>query len=80
MNRRNKIELSVTIVSALAGLAGMLGAFWLLPYRMEQVEESVAALEQKVETANDDRHDLRILLTRIDERLKSIDESLKRGR
>lgn len=80
MSRRAKIELGVTIFSALAGIAGMFGAFWLLPYRMEQVEHKISGLEQKVETADHDRQEIRVFLARIDERLKSIDESLKAAR
>jgi hypothetical protein len=54
-------------VGIIAGVAGLLGAWVLLPYRMEAAEKRIASLEQEAKTARE-------LLVRIDENVKSLKE------
>jgi hypothetical protein len=56
------LEAAAASVALVAGLAGMFGAFVLLPSRMEAAERQIARL-----SANDERN--RELLVRIEERL-----------
>jgi len=58
-------------------LLGMYGAFKVLPLEIEYLKDDVKKLEHKVDEANNERHEMANTLTRIDEHLKSIDESLR---
>lgn len=58
-------------------MLGMYGAFAVMPVEIRHLKEDVAKLEQKVDEANDERHEMANTLTRIDEHLKNIDQSLR---
>lgn len=58
-------------------LFGMYGAFAVMPVEIRHLKEDVAKLEQKVDEANAERNKMAHTLTRIDEHLKAINESLR---
>lgn len=71
---KNRIEfagLVVGVMGGLGGIAGMIGAFYLLPYRVEAVERRIDSI---VEQRQIDRE----LLTRIEERLISVQQEIRR--
>lgn len=65
------LELLAVTLAVMTGFAGMFGAFVLLPYRMQAAEQSIQRL-------NANRADDKELLTRIEERLISVQNELRR--
>lgn len=65
------VGLIIGVLSGLGGIAGMIGAFYLLPYRVE-------AVEKRIETISLQRADDRELLTRIEERLIAVQQELRK--
>lgn len=71
---KGKIEfvgLIVGVLGGVGGIVGMIGAFYILPYR-------VAAMEKRVEVIQTQRAGDRELLTRIEERVISVQQDLRR--
>jgi hypothetical protein len=65
------VGLAVAIIGGIIGIAGGVGAFYILPYRVE-------AMEHKIETVvvrHDNDHEL---LMRIEERLIAVQKELNR--
>lgn len=58
-------------------LFGMYGAFAVMPVEIRHLKEDVSKLEKKVDEANAERNKMAHTLTRIDEHLKNINESLR---
>lgn len=65
------VGLIIGVLSGLGSIAGMIGAFYLLPYRVE-------AVEKRIETISLQRADDRELLTRIEERLIAVQQELRK--
>lgn len=65
------VGLIIGILGGLGGIAGMISAFYLLPYRVE-------AMEKRIETISLQRADDRELLTRIEERLIAVQQELRK--
>lgn len=63
--------LIIGILGGIGGIAGLIGAFYLLPYRLE-------AAEKRIEVISIQRTADRELLTRIEERVISIQQDLRR--
>jgi hypothetical protein len=70
--QRKWIEVVAVCAGLATGLAGMFGAFFLIPYRMSAVETRVEKIAQQRDT---DRE----LLLRIEERLISVQRELMRS-
>jgi len=68
---RKWVELVAVMAGLATGVAGMFGAFYLLPYRMDAVEMRVEKISQQRDT---DRE----LLLRIEERLINVQRDLQR--
>lgn len=71
---KGRIELAglvVGVVGGIGGIAGMIGAFYLLPYRVE-------AVERRIDTMAIQRDADRELLTRIEERVIAVQETLRK--
>lgn len=66
-----------TVVSVLAGLAALLGAWGVLPYRVAAAEERMAAAEAKIATLQAELRDTREILIRIDENVKALKDARK---
>lgn len=66
------------IVGILGGAGGMVGAFVLLPHRMQAMERKVESLVIQREADRGQRDNDRELLTRIDERLAAVQRDLSR--
>jgi hypothetical protein len=65
------VGLSVAIIGGIGGIAGMVGAFYILPYRVSAIEHQIETVV--VRTNND--HEL---LMRIEERLIAVQKELNR--
>jgi hypothetical protein len=71
---RNNLELTglmISIIGGVAGIAGMVGAFYVIPYRMEAAETQIRHLSASHEKDHE-------LLNRIEERLIAIQKSVER--
>ena len=68
---RKQIELSAAALGLVAGLAGLFGAFVLLPSRMEAAERQIYRLNERDEKNRE-------MLVRIEERLIQVQGELKR--
>lgn len=68
---RKSIEVTASIIAVLTGLAGMFGAFVLLPSRMDAAERQIARLNER-----DERH--KEMLVRIEERLIQVQAELNK--
>lgn len=58
-------------------MLGMYGAFAVMPVEIRHLKGDVSKLEKKVDQANSERNKMAHTLTRIDENLKAINESLR---
>lgn len=56
------------VAAVLASIIGLLGAWFILPYRMEAAETKIVALETRIEAQS-------ALLIRIDENVKQLKEA-----
>ena len=65
------VGLAVAIVGGIIGIAGGVGAFYILPYRVEAMEHKI----ETVVTRHDNDHEL---LMRIEERLIAVQKELGR--
>lgn len=65
----NRIGLAIGII---AGLAGALGAWYLLPYRVDAIEKRTAVVETKLDAQQQ-------LLIRIDENVKLLRRGERRS-
>lgn len=65
------IALGLSVIMGMGGVAGLVGAFYILPYRVEAVERQVGNLRLQ-------RDADRELLTRIEERLIAVQRALER--
>jgi hypothetical protein len=65
------VGLAVAIVGGVIGIAGGVGAFYILPYRVEAMEHKI----ETVVTRHDNDHEL---LMRIEERLIAVQKELGR--
>lgn len=72
-----KWETVVAGGSLFLALLGMYGAFAVLPVKIDHLRRDLDKLESKVEAANKERQEMAETLARIDQRLASIDESLR---
>lgn len=72
-----KWETIVAGGSLFLALLGMYGAFAVLPVKIDHLRKDVDKLESKVESANQERQEMAETLARIDQRLASIDDSLR---
>jgi hypothetical protein len=72
----DEVKLNLTklgvIAAVCASVVGLLGAFFILPYRMESAELKIAALEIRIEQQS-------ALLIRIDENVKQLKENARRA-
>ena len=66
-----------SIGALILAMFGMYGAFAVLPVEIGHLKEDVSKLERKVDEANEERNKMSNTLTRIDQRLQNIDESLR---
>ena len=66
---RKSIELSASVVAVATGLAGMFGAFVLLPSRMDAAERQIARLSEREEKQRE-------MLVRIEERLIQVQSEI----
>jgi len=67
---RKVIEVAAAMVGLVAGLAGLFGAFVLLPSRMEAAERQILRLNDRDEKARE-------VLIRIEERLIRVDGQIQ---
>lgn len=67
---RKAIEVAAAVVGLVAGLAGLFGAFVLLPSRMEAAEKQIIRLNDRDEKARE-------VLIRIEERLIRVDGQIQ---
>lgn len=67
---RKAIEVAAAVVGLVAGLAGLFGAFVLLPSRMEAAEKQILRLNDRDEKARE-------VLIRIEERLIRVDGQIQ---
>jgi len=63
------VGLAVAIIGGLGGIAGLIGAFYILPYRVSAIEHRI----ETVVTRHDNDHEL---LLRIEERLINVQKEL----
>jgi hypothetical protein len=73
------IELAATVIVAVASIAGIAGAWVVLPYRVGAVEKRVEEVNTKVDAKAALAQQDHELLVRIDERLKDLQARQKRG-
>lgn len=73
----NKIEVFLGVVVACIAVLSALGAWYILPYRLDRAEEGLAELRAELQTVKRNSEETRELLVRIDERLKLIQQNLK---
>ena len=59
---RNWVELLCSIIAVCAGVAGLIGAWVIIPYRVDGIEKRQAALEVSAKSDHD-------ILVRIEERV-----------
>ena len=68
----DEVKLNLTklgvVVGVLAGVVGLLGAWFILPYRMNAAEAKIVSLEARIEQQS-------ALLIRIDENVKQLKEA-----
>jgi hypothetical protein len=67
---RKRIEVVATIVAVLTGLSGLIGAWFVIPYRVEAVEKRQIAIEMVSKADHD-------ILVRMEERLISVQKTLE---
>jgi hypothetical protein len=70
---RTRIELLALLIAVVSGGSGLVGAFIVLPQRMD-------AMEIRVEKISNQRENDRELLLRIEERLIAVQAELRRGK
>ena len=66
-----------SIGALVLAMLGMYGAFAVMPVEIRYLKVDVSKLEKKVDQANSERNKMAHTLTRIDENLKAINESLR---
>ena len=65
------VGLAVAVIGGIIGIAGGVGAFYILPYRVEAMEHKIEAVVNR----HDNDHEL---LMRIEERLLAVQKELAR--
>jgi len=66
-----------SIGALVLAMLGMYGAFAVMPVEIRYLKGDVSKLEKKVDQANSERNKMAHTLTRIDENLRAINESLR---
>lgn len=61
----------LAVIGVLSGIAGLLGAWFVLPYRMDAAEKAIREVQKQSATDHD-------LLQRIDERTARMEKAIDR--
>jgi len=75
--RLNRIELILGVFVAIIAICGAVGSWFVLPYRVGQLEKSFGEMREEISTVRYNGDQNRELLIRMDERLKSVQRALK---
>ncbi len=68
---RKRVEIWATVLAMVAGLSGLIGAWFVIPYRVEAIEKRQATLEHVSKSDHD-------ILVRMEERLISVQRTLEK--
>ena len=66
----NKIEIALGLIVSAVSLIGCFGSWYVMPYRVTQVELKQAALENKLDAMQRSGEATREIVIRIDERIR----------
>lgn len=75
--RWNKIEAFLGAVAAAVAIFSAVGAWWILPYRVQATEKRVVELSAELDALQAQANANRELLVRIDERLQAVQRALR---
>lgn len=64
------IGAAVAVVAGLIGIGGAAKAWFILPYRIELLEVDGKAIKQEYKDLSKEQQEMKLILMRIDERLK----------
>lgn len=70
---RRQIETGAAVIGLISGVAGLLGAWFIIPYRVTAVETRMEVLSTNAARDHD-------ILVRIEERVKQMQEESRKGR
>lgn len=75
--RLNEIEVLLGIIVAVIAIAACFGSWYVLPYRVGELEKAVNSIKSDITNVQKDSNQNRELLIRIDERLMAVQRALK---
>lgn len=75
---KERLEAVCAIVGLVTGISGLIGAFVLLPYRLEAVEKQVAHLTSAAEMRKESLIRLEENMKRIEQKLDALSADVKR--
>jgi len=76
----NKLEVGLGCVVAIIAIAGAVGTWYILPYRVTELEKNQAVLKVQIDAMQKESQNQRELLIRIDERLQLMQKTLERAK
>lgn len=68
--KSKSIGAAVAVVAGLIGIGGAAKAWFILPYRIELLETDGKAIKQEYKDLAKEQQEMKLILMRIDERLK----------
>lgn len=75
----NRLEVGLGCCVALIAIASAIGTWYVLPYRVSQLESKSVGIQIQIDSMQKDSQVQKELLIRIDERLKQVQQTLDRN-